>query len=153
MLVANMIRSNIAPSASQIIEPMIQLACCSKSHRIIVAGSKCRKLVLELDRRGYGHVATTATCGLPRGQCNVALIDWRLGSITALEPTLGWLVHFLAPAAVLVTWIDSSERSGNRKLGSMLERLGFTIEAGTRCEHGFAFAARRLDAARMKHAA
>jgi hypothetical protein len=35
----------------------------------------------------------------------------------------------------------------------MLERLGFTIEAGTRCEHGFAVAARRRDAARMKFAA
>jgi hypothetical protein len=153
MLGATMIRSTLAPSASEIIEPMIQLACCSKSHRIIVAGSKGCDLVLELHRRGYRHVATTATCGLPRGQCDVALIDWRLGSITALELTLGWLVHFLAPAAVLVIEVDSSERSRNRKLGSMLERLGFTIEAGTRCEHGFAVAARRLDAARMKHAA
>jgi hypothetical protein len=153
VLVAAMIQSDLAPSASQIIEPMIQLACCSRSHRIIVAGSKGRELVFELHRRGYTHVATTATCGLPRGQCSVALIDWRLGSMTALERTLGWLVHFLAPAAVLVIWVDSSERSGNRKLGSILERLGFTIEAGTRCGHGFAVAARRRDAAQMKHAA
>jgi hypothetical protein len=148
-----MIQSVVRPAASQIIDPMIQLARCSKSHRIIAAGSKGRELVLELHRRGYSHVATTATCGLPRGQCNVALIDWRLGSMAVLEWTLGWLVHFLAPAAVLVIWVDSSERSGNRKLGSMLERLGFAIEAGTRCEHGFVVAARRRDAARMKHAA
>ena len=97
-----MMRSNVTPSGSQIIEPMIQLARCSVSHRIIVAGSKSRKLVFELHRRGYTRVATTATCGLPRGQCNVALIDWRLGSIASLERTLGWLVHFLAPAAVVV---------------------------------------------------
>ena len=83
----------------------------------------------------------------------MALIDWRLGSIASLERTLGWLVHFLAPAAVLVIWVDSSERSGNRKLGSMLERLGFTIEAGTRCGYGFAVSARRRDAVRMKVAA
>jgi hypothetical protein len=148
-----MMRSNVTPSGSQIIEPMIQLACCSMSHRIIVAGSKSRELVFELHRRGYTRVATTATCGLPRGQCNVALIDWRLGSIASLERTLGWLVHFLAPAAVLVIWVDSSERSGNRKLGSMLERLGFTIEAGTRCVNGFAVSARRRDAIRMNVAA
>ena len=146
-------QSDRAPSVRQIIEPMIQLACCSRSHRFIVAGSKGRELLFELHRRGYSHVATTATCGLPRGQCNVALIDWRLGSITALERMLGWLVHCLAAAAVLVISVDSSERGGNRKLRSMLERLGFTIEAGTRCEHGFAVAARRRDAARMKFAA
>jgi hypothetical protein len=141
------------PVGLQVIEPMIQLACCSKSHRIIVAGSKGRELMLELHRRGYNRVATTATCGLPRGQCDVAMIDWRLPPITALERTLGWLVHFLAPAAVLVVWLDSSEPSRNRKLGSMLEKLGFMIEAGTRCEQGLVVSARRRDAARMNLAA
>jgi len=141
------------PVGRQVIELMIQLACCSKSHRIIVAGSKGRELILELHRRGYNRVATTATCGLPRGQCDVAMIDWRLQSITALERTLGWLVHFLAPAAVLVVWLDSSEPSRNRKLGSMLEQLGFMIESGTRCEQGLVVSARRRDAARMNVAA
>jgi hypothetical protein len=84
-----MIQSDVRPSASQMIEPVIQLACCSKSHRIIVAGSKNRELVFELHRRGYVYITTAATCGLPRGRCNVALIDWRLGSIMALERTLG----------------------------------------------------------------
>jgi hypothetical protein len=146
-------QSNVTPSGRQIIEPMMQLACCSKSHRIIVAGSKGRELMFELHRRGYTRVATTATCGLPSGQCSVALIDWQLEAIAALERTLGWLVLFLAPTAVLVIWVDSSERSGNRKLGSMLERLGFTIEAGTRCEQGLAVLARRRDVVRMNAAA
>jgi hypothetical protein len=146
-------QSDVTPSGGQIIEPMIQLARCSKSHGIIVAGSKGRELMLELHRRGYTRVATTATCGLRRGQRDVALIDWRFQTIMALERTLGWLVHFLAPAAVLVIWVDSSDRTGNRKLGSMLERLGFTIEAGTRCEQGFVVSARRRDAARMNVAA
>jgi hypothetical protein len=83
----------------------------------------------------------------------VALVDWRLQSIKTFETTLGWLVHFLAPAAVLVIWVDSSERTGNRRLASMLERLGFHIEAGTRCEQGFAVSARRRDAAQMHVAA
>jgi hypothetical protein len=152
-LLAAVNQFNVTPSARQIVEPMIQLACCSKAHRIIVAGSKGRELMFELHRRGYTRVATTATCGFPRGQCNVALVDWRLQSITTLERTLGWLVHFLAPAAVLVIWVDSAERSGNRRLGSMLERLGFTIEAGTRCEQGFAVLARRRGAVRMNVAA
>jgi hypothetical protein len=148
-----MTQANFTPSGGQIIEPMIQLACCSRSHRIIVAGSRSRELMLELHRRGYIRVATTATSGLPRGQCNAALVDWRLEFIKSLETTLNWLVHFLAPAAVLVIWVDSSDRSGNRKLAAMLKRLGFFIEAGTRCEHGFAISARRRDAAQLNVAA
>jgi hypothetical protein len=31
---------------------------------------------------------------------------------------------------------ESFESSGNRRLGSMLVRLGFTVEAGARCEQG-----------------
>jgi hypothetical protein len=139
--------------AGHIIETMIRLARCAKAHRIIVAGSKGREFLLELHRRGYTRVATTATCGLPRGQCNVALVDWQLQSIKALETTLGWLVHFLAPAAALVIWVDSSERGRNRKLASMLDRLGFRIEAGTRCERGFAICARRRDTVPMNVAA
>ena len=101
--------------------------------------------MFELHRRGYNRVATTATCGLPRGQYDVAFVEWQLQSIKALETTLDWLVHFLAPTSVLAIWIDTSESADRRKLGSILERLGFRVEAGTRCERGFAIAARRLD--------
>jgi hypothetical protein len=148
-----MTQANLTPSGGQIIEPMIQLACCSRTHRIIVAGSRSRELMFELHRRGYIRVATTATSGLPRGQCDAALVDWRLECIKSLETTLNWLVHFLAPGAVLVIWVDTCERSGNRKLAAMLKRLGFFIEAGTRCERGFAISARRRDAAQLNVAA
>ena len=39
------------------------------------------------------------------------------------------------------------EHAANRKLASMLDRLGFRVEVGTHCEHGIAVAARRRDAA------
>jgi hypothetical protein len=133
-------------SGERIIETMIELARCSKLHRIIVAGPKGPHDMFELHRRGYNRVATTATCGLPRGQFDVALVDWQLQSIKALETTLDWLVHFLTRSAFLVIRVDSQDRAGNRKLESMLERLGFRIEVGTRCEHGLAISARRLDA-------
>ena len=108
--------------------------------------------MFDLHRRGYNRVATTSTCGLPRGQYDVALVDWQ-HSIKALETMLDWLVHFLAPSAVMVIRIDLRERTGHRKLESVLERLGFQIEAGPRCEHGRAIAARRRDAAQMAVAA
>ena len=66
--------NQLKPTASgeRIIETMIELARCSKLHRIIVAGSKGPHQMFELHRRGYNRVATTATCGLPRGQYDVA---------------------------------------------------------------------------------
>ena len=140
-----MIQSRLTPSSERIIEPMLGLARCSKHHRIIVAGSQRSELMFELHRRGYGRVATTTTCGLPDGQYDVALVDWRQHSINALATTLDWLVHFLAPSGVLVAWLDPQERAGNRKLRAMLEERGFVVEAGTVRDHGSAVAARRCD--------
>ena len=132
-------------SGERIIETMIELARCSKLHRIIVAGSKEPRLMFELHRRGYNRVATTATCGLPRGQCDVGFVDWQQQSIKVLKTSLDRVAHFLAPTSVLVIWIDSCESTDRRKLGSILERLGFRVEVGTQCERGLAISARRLD--------
>jgi hypothetical protein len=142
-----------ATAHGSIAEPLIELARCSKLHRFIVAGPNSAELTIGLHRRGYSRVATTAICGLPQGQYDVGLVDWQGHSIKSLETTLDWLVHFLAPSAVLVISIDAPERSASRKLGSMLERLGFGVEVGTRCGHCFAIAARRRDAVQMAIAA
>ena len=148
-----MIPSGLMLADEEIIQTMIDLVQCSKSHRIIMAGSQSSKQMVELNRRGYARVATTASCGLPRGQYDVAFVDWQRQTIKALGTTLDWLVHFLAPTSVLVVSIDCSERTDSMKLKSLLERLGFRIEAGTRCEHGFTISARRRDAAQMAVAA
>jgi hypothetical protein len=142
--------SRIIPTSpsDRIIETMIELARCSKSHRIILVGPSGSNQELELHRRGYHRIATTATCGLPRGQYDVAFVEWQLPSIKALEATLDWLVHFLAPAGVLVIWVAPG--TDRRRLGSILEGLGFHVEAGTRCERGLVVSARRLDA--IQHA-
>ena len=148
-----MIPSGLMLADEEIIQTMIDLVQCSKPHRIIMAGSQSSKQMVELNRRGYARVATTASCGLPRGQYDVAFVDWQRQTIKALATTLDWLVHFLAPTSVLVVSIDCSERTDSMKLKSLLERLGFRIEAGTRCEHGFTISARRRDAAQMAVAA
>jgi hypothetical protein len=67
----------MADSHGRIVGPLIELARCSKFHRIIVAGSKGPELMSELYLRGYVRVATTATCGSPRGQYDVALVCWQ----------------------------------------------------------------------------
>ena len=140
-----MIQSHLIPSGERVIEPMIALARCSKLQQIIVAGAKAGELMFELHRRGYVRVVTTACCGLPAGQYDVALVDWRRRSIEALDATLDWLVDFLVPAGVLVVWIDPQEPAANRKLRSALESHGLLIEAGTISEHGCAVSAQRSE--------
>jgi hypothetical protein len=152
-MISGMIQTaGAVPAGRRITEAMIGLTGRSRSHRIIVAGPKGRELMLELHRRGYTRVETTGTCGLPRGQCQIALLDGRVQSAKAIETTLYWLIHFLAPASALVIGLDSGDGTSNRKLRSMLERAGFQIEVGTRCEDGTAFLARR-DASEINVAA
>ena len=139
--------ANSIRSEDGIIEMMIELAGCSRLHRIILSGPKAAERLFELHRRGYGRVATTTTCSLPRGQYDVALVDsTRYSSARALKTTLGWLAHFLAPTCVLVICIDSHEAKEHRKLGSIIRSLGFRVEAGTRFNDGIIVSARRRDA-------
>ena len=148
-----MTRISSTPSHERITESLVELARCSKHHRIIVAGSNSPELMFALHRHGYVRVATTTTCGLPHGQYDVALVDWQGRSIKSLETTLDWLVHFLGSPAVMAIWIDFQERAANRKLAAMLERVGFRVEVGTRCEQGLAVSARRRDATQIAVAA
>ena len=127
------------------IETMIALARCSRSHRILISGSDGANRMFDLNRRGFNRVATTATCGLPHGQYDVAWIEWNQYSIKALETTLNWLVHFLAPRSGLVIWIGSDAVTDKVKLESAVQRLGFDIDAVTRSAHGFAMSAQRVD--------
>ncbi len=140
-----MIQPRLAVAGDRIIEPMLDLARCSNLNRIIVTGAKSAVLMFELHRRGYVRVATTANCGLPAGQYDVALVDWRERSIKALDTTLDWLLGFLSPAGGLIVWIDPQEPANNRKLRAMLEKHGLSIEAGTVREHGSAVLAQRSD--------
>lgn len=153
-MMSSMIQTTKAvPAGCRIAEAMIALTGRSRSQRIIVSGKRGREFMMELYRRGFTRVETTATCGLPRGQCQIALLDAQQQSVKAIETTLCWLVHFLAPASALVIGVDSPAGTSSRKLRSMLERLGYQIEVGARCEDGAAFLARRRDAIEMAAAA
>ena len=141
------------PAEERIINAMIDLARCSKQQRILVAGSKAPHRLFDLNRRGFSRVATTALCGLPCGQFDAALVEWQASSIRALESTLDWLVHFLAPEGVLAIWVEPCAKADHRKLVSALERLGFFVEVGTRVENGLALSARRRELSDIAKAA
>ena len=145
--------SRATPAGDRIIEPMIALACCSKQHRIVVAGSKGVELMLELQRRGYARAAATANCGHPAGQYDVALVDWRRRTFKSLEIALDRLVQFLSPAGVLVVWVDPQKAAADEALRRSLERRGFVIEAGTVHECGCAVSARRREMNPIRKAA
>jgi hypothetical protein len=90
---AVVLQSRLAPAVDRIIEPMLDLAHCSKLNGIVVVGANSAELMFELRRRGYVRVATTTNSGLPAGQYDVALVDWRERSIKALDTTsIGWWV-------------------------------------------------------------
>ena len=148
-----MTTSHATPAGDRIIEPMIALACCSKQHRIVVAGSRGVELMLELQRRGYVRTAATANCGHPAGQYDVALVDWRRRTFKTLEVALDWLVQFLSPSGVLVVWVDPQKAAANETLRLSLEKRGFVIEAGTVHECGCAVSARRREMNPVRKAA
>ena len=110
--------SRTTPAGDRIIEPMVALAGCSKQHRIVVAGARGVELMLELQRRGYVRAAATANCGLPAGQYDVALVDWRRRTFKTLEVALDWLVDLLSASGVLVVWVDFKGRRERSPLGS-----------------------------------
>src|SRR5262249_56516640 len=80
------VQSRLAPAVDRIIEPMLDLAHCSKLNGIVVVGANSAELMFELRRRGYVRVATTTNSGLPAGQYDVALVDWRGHSLKGLDP-------------------------------------------------------------------
>ena len=145
--------SRATPAGDRIIEPMIALACCSKQHRIVVAGSKSVELMFELHRRGYVRAAATANCGHPAGQYDVALVDWRRRTFKTLQIALDWLVGLLSPAGMLVVWVDAQKAEANETLRLSLERRGFVIEAGAVHECGCAVSARRREMNPVREAA
>lgn len=130
-------------SGDRVVEPMIALARCSKLQRIIVAGRKSVEIASELNQRGFVRVSSTANCGHPHGQYDVALVDWRRRTFKALEATLEWLVDFLSPEGLLVIWIDPQKPAVRQDLYSGLERRGFFLEDSAVHEYGSAVSARR----------
>ena len=109
--------------------------------------------MFELHRRGYDRTASTANCGLPAGQYDVALVDWRRRTFRVLETTLDWLVNFISPTGILVVWVDPQKPAANEELRSSLQRRGFVIEDGTVREYGCAVSARRRDVNQVRKAA
>jgi hypothetical protein len=135
---------NLMPSNEQIIDTMIELTRLSKLHRVIVAGSNAFDTYLGLHDLGFCRVATMGTCRIPCGQHDVAVVVGQ-HSTQALEALLFRIVPFLTTKATTAVWVGSNEPQRGKKLRVVLERLGFRVEAGARCENGIVISARRSE--------
>lgn len=137
-----MVPSTPESAQEQVISTMIELTRPSKLHRVIVAGSASREIYLGLHRRGYCRAATTITCPTPRGQHVVGLLAGS-PSLQSLETKLDQLSRFLSVNSAIAILIDSQESGHGLKVHAMLEKLGFQIEAGVRCQKGVVLSAFR----------
>jgi len=131
-------------SSEPVLDTMIQLAFAVKSHRVIAAGSAAFDLYRGLCRRGFSRVATAVSS---RGRCiqhDVALVAGEEAD-QALEALSIRIVPLLNSRAAIAVWIDSVGRRRGNKIQLLLERLGFRVESGARCEVGFILSARRRE--------
>ncbi len=126
------------------LDTMIQLAFAVKSHRVIAAGSAAFDIYRGLCRRGFSRVTTAAKYRVPCIQHDVALVAGE-ESDQALEALLIRIVPFLNNRATMSVWINSVGRRSGGRIQQLLERLGFHVEAGAKCEVGFVLAARRRE--------
>ena len=139
--------------SDRIIDPMIAIANCSTRQRIVVVGAKSMELMMELHRRGYLLAAAAGNCGLPAGQYEVALVDWRRRTLHALDASMDWLDDFLSPLAVLVIWLDAQKAAAKDTLRAAITKHGFVVLQGAEHPCGSVLLARRSQAFPVQQAA
>ncbi|KJC49250.1 hypothetical protein UB31_15470 [Bradyrhizobium sp. LTSP849] len=138
---------------NRIIDPMMAIANCSTRQRIVVVGVKSMELMIELHRRGYLLAAAAGNCGLPAGQYEVALVDWRRRTLHALDATMDWLDDFLSPRAALVIWLDAQKAAAKDTLRAAVMKRGFVVLQGAEHPCGSVLLAQRWHAIPVQQAA
>lgn len=141
-----------AQLSESVLETMIELALVVRSHRIIAAGSASFSIYRGLCARGFARVTTMETCSAGGAQHGVALVAGQ-HSLQALQALLLRLVPLLCSQGTIAVWIDCAGRRRGKEVQLLLERLGFYVESGAKCESGFVLAARRHDRGALAYAA
>jgi hypothetical protein len=137
-----MMQPCLVAGREQAIDTMIALTRLSNPHRAIVAGSQSMELLVSLRRRGFARISTPATYSGPRGQHSIALITAET-SQAATEAVLAEVSRLLAANATIAILITSREGEFCLQIRKKLEQIGFSIEAGVRCQEGLVLSASR----------
>jgi hypothetical protein len=143
------------PSTSdrdQVVDTMIALTHLSNLSRAIVAGEGSTELYLKLRRRGLVRVGLPSAFRLRKAACAVGLITAG-DKLAAFEAALAQIAPSLGAVATVAVLIKSSESGFSLKIRKALERIGFRIEAGVRCQQGLVLSAYRQGFAQMDRAA
>jgi len=136
----------------QVVETMITLTHLSNLNRAIVAGDGSTELYLALRRRGLVLVGLHSAFRLRKAACAVGLITVR-DSLAAFEAALAQVAPSLGTTATIAVLIKSGESGFALKIRKALERIGFRIEAGVRCQQGLVMSAHRRGYAQLDRAA
>ena len=147
-----MIQPHSTASREQVVDTMIGLTRLSGLQRAIVAGNDRMELYLALRQRGFVRVATVETARIPRAQHAIGLIAGQ-DSPGAIEAALTEMSPFLSTNAAVAVLVESRESGFCLKIRTRLERMGFQIEAGVRCQQGLVLSAYRQGFGRMENAA
>jgi hypothetical protein len=132
----------------QVIDVFVTLARPSPLDSVIITGNESMELYLSLRRRGFGRVATPATCRMPRRRHVIGLVTGQnpVAALAQASP----LLSVNSAVAVL---IESREGESSMTIRQKLREMGFRIEAGVRCQRGFVLFAWRRGFSQMEQAA
>lgn len=136
---------------AQVLDTMIGLTRLSALQRAIIAGGSGMELYLGLRRRGFMRVATISTSWLPHKQHAIGLLADR--NSASIERALTEISPFLCTNATVAVLIDSHDTGSGFDVRTKLQRMGFRIEAGVRCQQGFVLSAHRQGFGQMENAA
>ena len=132
----------------QVVDVMVTLTRPSPLDSVMITGDESIGLYLSLRRRGFGRVATPATCQIPR-QRHV------IGLVTGPNPiaALAQASPFLSANSTVAVLIESREAGSSMNIRHKLQQMGFRIEAGVRCQRGFVLLACRRGFSQVEQAA
>jgi hypothetical protein len=152
LLERHMDQPHSASEGEQVVDTMIGLTRLSSLHRAIVAGSDRMEFCLALRRRGFIRVAVATASRLPRRPYSVGLITAQ-NTVNEIEAALAQISPLLCANAAIAILIASRETGFCLKIRSRLERMGFRIEAGVRCQQGLVLSACRQGFDHIENAA
>jgi hypothetical protein len=147
-----MVQPYSASGREQVLDTMVGLTRLTNLQRAIIAGDDGMELYLELWRRGFARVATVLTCGIPRRQHTIGLIAGR-ESPEPIERALAEISPFLSTNATIAVLIDTQTSNCSFRIRTKLQKMGFQIEAGVRCQRGLVLSACRQGFGQIEKAA
>lgn len=145
-----MVVSQSIAGTTALLDAMIQLTFARQSHRIVVTGSSAPDIYAALCRRGFCRVTTATHRRPPGGGYDVAFISSHQ-SLAALESALLRIAPLLGSCASIAIWVGGIGHG--QTIQRLLQRAGFAVQSGAKCENGFVLAARRNEGGGLAYVA